>query len=75
MTRGQLIIACLQRLNTLYGRGDVRNVKVYLDGRIEWTRQPYGLKTETRHGRIVGDTVFALGHQQTIGRLPNSHLD
>lgn len=66
MTRSTRIRHAIQTLNSLYGRGDVRRIEAYMDGRIVFYRQPFGMRTEKRNARIVGDTVFALGHQRKL---------
>lgn len=61
------ITAAVRELNANYGRGDVRKVKLFADGRIEVLRVPYRCAPETRHGKLVnGKTVHFAGHQITL---------
>jgi len=62
----QKVSEAIKILNWHYGRGDLRAVKLFLDGHIEFARAPFMMKTETRHGRLIGNTVHALGHQRKI---------
>lgn len=59
------ITEAITRLNNNYGRGDVRQVRRYLDGRIEViARLQYGESKFT--ARVDGRTVYARGHQLTV---------
>lgn len=63
-TRSQ-ITAAIKRLNNVYGRGDVRQVRYFADGRIEVTASlQYGHSKFT--ARVRNSTVYARGHQITI---------
>ena len=61
------VSAAIRRLNWNYGRGDIVAVRLFADGRIEFDLKGYGMRQETRRGRLVGNTVHALRHQLTIG--------
>lgn len=58
--------SALERLNGLYGRGDVVSVNVFSRTFI---RKPFSCRPETRKFRLVGDTVYALGRQRKIGGI------
>lgn len=65
MKRKKLIQEAIQRLNCLYGRGEVTYFNWVNDNWIFVTVQKqYG--SETFNARIVNNTVFARNHQQTI---------
>lgn len=57
------IVAALNSLNWNYGRGDVVSVNVR---RGVFVRKPFQCRPETRTFRVVGKTVFALGHQKSV---------
>lgn len=66
LTRQELFGA-IQRLNWLYGRGDVieRDMRFFADGRIECTAKcQYGTAKFT--ARFNGRTVYARKHQMTV---------
>lgn len=65
-TNLERVADCLERLNASYGVGSLGNVMLYLDGRIEFTQRPYGMREQRRKGRLVNGTVYALGHQKRI---------
>jgi hypothetical protein len=56
----------LTRLNWHYGYGDIRTVKLFMNGQIEFTVQGFGMGLKTRRGHMQGCTVHALGHQKQI---------
>ena len=61
----QQIIATIKTLNSVYGKGDLRETRFFLDGRIECRSSlQYGQSHFT--ARVVGNTVYARGHQRTI---------
>lgn len=60
------VTAALTILNMHYGYGDVRSTVVYMDGRIEFQVQGFGMGVKLRRGHLNGDTVHALGHQRKI---------
>jgi hypothetical protein len=65
MVTFEQVSAAIVRLNNLYGRGDVKEVRYFLDGRIEaHVKKQYG--TEKFLVRVTGSTVRARGHQMTI---------
>lgn len=68
MTNLAAIRKVVERLNGLYGRGNVVAVRLFLDGRGEFDRTPYGCKRETRVFRISENTVFACGHQGKVAK-------
>lgn len=66
LTRAELF-AAIQRLNWLYGRGDLieREMRCFMDGRVELTaRLQYGESKFT--ARFNGRTVYARGRQTTV---------
>jgi hypothetical protein len=69
ITRAQ-INETIVRLNNLYGRGDVRRINHFADGRSEVTaHKQYGVDRFAAHTQLSarnGLTVFARGHQMTI---------
>lgn len=62
MKKSQVVDA-LNSLNWNYGRGDVVNVNV---ARGVFVRKPFQCRPETRTFKVVGKTVFALGHQKSV---------
>lgn len=54
----------LRSLNANYGRGSIVAVRLFLDGKGEFDRKPYGCRVETRKFRLNKETVFALEHQK-----------
>ena len=65
-TLTQQVSHAVGRLNALYGSGDVIKCGYYADGRIEFTTCSYGMRPQTRHGRLVGNTVHALRRQTKL---------
>ena len=58
------ILKALVHLNNLYGYGDVKSVRLFLDGTISFTVQGYGMRSKIRFGRFHNSTVYALRHQR-----------
>ena len=56
----------LMILNMHYGYGDIKDVRLYLDGGIDFVVQGYVMPPQTRRGHLRGNTVFALRHQRKI---------
>lgn len=63
----------LQALNSHYGVGDVRNVRMWLDGRVTFEQHPFQMKPRTRKARVEENTLYALGHQRSIGKFGKGH--
>jgi len=59
----QAIMHVLIRLNNNYGVGDVVGIN-YMTSTV--ICKPYGLQVRRRKFRVIGQTVYFLGHQQTI---------
>jgi hypothetical protein len=58
-------------LNWHYGRGDVIEVRSLDNGRGLFVRKSPHCREETRNFRLVGHTLYALGHQRKV-RVINS---
>jgi hypothetical protein len=58
----------LKVLNCHYGKGDVGNIILYLDGRIEFWQKPYYGPGVRRIGWLRNGTVYALRHQRKLGK-------
>ncbi len=57
----------IETLHYRHGIGDIKEVRLYADGRVEVKAQGYGMKSHVRRGRIVGvRTIKMYGHQLTI---------
>lgn len=59
--------AAIVRLNNLYGRGDVGTIRHEMarnGGMFEYRR--FACRPQWRRFRIVGQTVYACGHQLTV---------
>lgn len=67
MLYAEKVFRAVQHLNNLYGRGDVKECRLYGNGKIEFTVQGYMMNRERRRGHLYGETVHVLGHQLTIG--------
>ena len=57
------VSAAIRTLHGRHVRGDLLAVRLFADGRIEFDQKGYGMRQETRRGRLAGNTVHALRHQ------------
>ena len=69
LTLAQRVRETLKRLNDIYGYGDVKETRVFMDGRITFMVQGYGMREKLRRGHIHGDSVRALGHQRKFAAV------
>jgi hypothetical protein len=69
-TFSERVFEAIRAINANHGRGDVIRIKLFLNGKGEFTQKPFGLKARQRYFRLVSKgnktTVFCLGHQRTI---------
>ncbi len=66
MNTQEKVREAIEKLNHIYGRGAVGEIRQYLDGRIEFWRTPFNCRPEKRTARIDGKTLRALGHQTQL---------
>ena len=69
----EIVRPILDSLNAQYGKGNVGEIRLSLDGNGTFEQLPYGMKPQKRKFRIeippsFGNKVrvYALGHQKTI---------
>jgi hypothetical protein len=68
------VLQAVKSLNARYGYGDVQNLKLFLDGRIEFVVKGFQMRPQTRRGQLVNArTVKALRHQMTIENREGLH--
>lgn len=61
----------IKTMHYRYGIGDVKEVRIFADGRIEVHAKGYSMKPHIRRGRLTGwpnakQTIRMYGHQMTI---------
>ncbi len=66
MTTLERVNAAIEVLNAHYGYGDVQQIRMYFDGRIEFTVQGFHMLPAVRIGHLRNDTVYALKHQRKL---------
>jgi len=65
------VMNAIKAMHYNYGIGDVKEIQIFADGRIEVHAQGYGMKPHIRRGRLRGwpdakQTIRMYGHQKTI---------
>lgn len=65
--RASGLLAAVKMLHNRHGRGDIRQVRWYLDGRVELYCQSPHMRPHVARGRVVGGrTVKLYRHQITV---------
>ena len=67
MVSNEPIRDAIVALNNEYGRGTLRAWRLFADGRITATFEPFNCRRVQRRGRLInGRTVRMFGHQRTV---------